>query len=265
MKKTRLTTIALLILWGGSIAAYLYFQNEQPQPVDIQKVALPTILPDTTEPEPHQVLDAPTGKMVLPQLEASDDFMSNALVKLLNNKGLMSIFTNDELIRNIVVTIDNLPREQVSMRIMPIKKALGKFIPIESEDGIVISPENNARYAPYVKFAEAVDPKQLVGLYVQLYPLFQTSYEELGYPDHYFNDRMIVVLDNLLAAPEVDEPTQLVQPKHYYQYADPTLESRSIGQRILMRIGSDNQKVVKGKLNDIKQELTLRMHEQTVE
>lgn len=270
MKKTLLTIIALLILVGGGIAAYRYFQNVQTQPapesqpVDIQEISPPTILPETTKPEARQVLDEPEEKMVLPQLEASDNFMSNALAKLLNNKGLMSIFTNDQLIRNIVVTIDNLPRKKMSMRIMPIKKAPGKFIPMESEGGSAISPENSARYTQYIEFAEAVEPKQLVGLYIQLYPLFQTSYEELGYPDQYFNDRMMVVLDHLLAAPDVDEPIPLVQPKYYYQYADPALESRSIGQRILMRVGSNNERVVKAKLKDIKQELMLRMHEQKI-
>lgn len=262
--------IAILIMIGGGIAAYLYFQNAQPKPepksesVEIQELA-PTILPGSPEPEKRQVLDAPSEKLELPQLKSTDNFMSNALASLVNNKALMNIFINDQLIHNIVVTIDNLPRKQVSMRAMPIKKAPGKFITMESEGDTVISPENNARYTPYIKFAEAIDPKQLVDLYVQLYPLFQETYEELGYLDQYFNDRMIIVLDNLLAAPEINEPVQMVQPKYYYLYADPELESRSIGQRILMRIGSDNEKIIKAKLKDIKQELMLHIHEQKIE
>ena len=271
MKKNILTTVALLILIGGGIAAYFYFQNTQPKPepkpetVEIQEMGPATILPDSPEPVARQVLIAPSEKLELPQLESTDNFMANALGSLVNNKKLMNIFINDQLIHNIVVTIDNLPRKQVSMRVMPIKKALGRFMTMESEGEMVISPENNARYAPYMQFAEAVDPKQLVTLYVQLYPLFQETYEELGYPDQYFNDRMMLVLNNLLTAPEVTEPVQLVQPKFYYQYADPALESRSIGQRILMRIGSDNEKIIKTKLTAIKQELMLHMHEQKIE
>jgi Protein of unknown function (DUF3014) len=268
MKKTLLKTIAVLILIGAGIAAYLYFQKEQPSTpepklVETPEVVPPIVLPEA--PETRLILDAPSEEIELPQLEASDDFMTNALANLLNNKALMSIFINDQLIHNTVVTIDNLPRKQVSMKIMPIKKAPGKFITMESEEGTVISPKNHARYKPYVQFAEAVDPKQLVTLYVQLYPLFQKAYEELGYPDQYFNDRLMFTLNNLLTAPEVQEPVKLVQPKHYYLYADPDLESRSIGQRILMRIGSDNEQVIKAKLKAIKQELTLHMHEQRIE
>lgn len=267
MKKTTLV-IALLILLGG-IAAYFYFQDEQPNPESstavIEEQDLPTVITDDADPESRQVLNTPAEPTELPPLEASDDFMANALTSLLNNKALMAIFSNDQLIRNIVVTIDNLPRKEVSMRVMPIKKAPGKFLAMKSEGQTVIDPKNNRRYTQYVQFAEAVDPKELVELYVQLYPLFQKSYEELGYPNQYFNDRLMVVLDNLLATPDVNEPISLVQPKFFYLYAAPELEARSIGQRILLRIGSENKKLIKTKLEGIKQELTLHMHEQKIE
>ena len=40
--------------------------------------------------------------------------------------------------------------------------------------------------------------------YVRLYPLFQSAYRELGYPDGYFNDRLVFAIDDLLAAPDAD-------------------------------------------------------------
>ena len=103
-----------------------------------------------------------------------------------------------------------------------------------------------------------------MALYLRLYPLFQKSYEELGYPNKYFNDRVIEVIDNLLAAPDIKEPVKLLQPKIVYIYADPDLEGRSIGQRTLMRIGTENEAKVKTKLQEIRQELLLHMHEEAV-
>ena len=75
---------------------------------------------------------------------------------------------------------------------------------------------------------------------------------------------MIEVIDNLLAAPDIKEPVKLIQPKIVYLYADPDLEGRSIGQRILMRIGSENEAKVKAKLQEIRQELFLHLHEEEV-
>lgn len=269
MKKATFKTITLFILIGAGIAAYLYFQHDQtitkPQPVDVPDVKSATLSSDNNEPNTRQILNEPEEEITLPQLESSDNFMAAALEKLLNNKALMGIFINNQLINNIVVTIDNLPRKQVTMRLMPIKKAPGHFLTTESEGQKIISPENQMRYSNYMKLAESIDSTQLVKLYIQLYPLFQQSYEQLGYPNQYFNDRLMVVIDNLLATPEVSEPIPLVQPKFFYLYANAELEKRSIGQRILMRIGLDNAQMIKAKLNEIKQALMLHMHEQKVE
>ena len=56
------------------------------------------------------------------------------------------------------------------------------------------------------------------------YPLFQQAYQALGYPNGYFNDRLVVTIDNLLAAPDVTADVALVRPNVMYQYADPKLE-----------------------------------------
>ena len=129
----------------------------------------------------------------------------------------------------------------------------------------MIGTSNNARYAPYVTIAESVNAKKLVGLYIRLYPLFQRSYEELGYPKQYFNDRVIQAIDDLEAAPDVTEPVKLVQPHVFYLYADSDLEGRSIGQKTLRRMGSQNEAKIKAKLKEIKEELALHMHEVKVD
>jgi len=269
MKKSTLKTIALFLLISIGIAAYLYFQHEQtktaPQSFDIPDIASATLQPEKTEPETRQILNAPEEEITLPQLESSDNFMAATLEKLLNNKALMGIFINDQLINNIVVTIDNLPRKQVTMRFMPIKKAPGQFVTAENEGQKIISPKNQVRYSNYMKLAESIDASQLVKRYIQLYTLFQQSYEQLGYPNQYFNDRLMTVIDHLLATPEITDPISLIQPKFFYLYADAELENRSIGQRILMRIGLDNERIIKAKLSEIRQALILHMHEQKVE
>jgi ABC-type transport system substrate-binding protein len=70
---------------------------------------------------------------------------------------------------------------------------------------------------------DQVDAQKLVATYVRYYPLFQKSFQDLGYPNGYFNDRLVQVIDHLLAAPDVPAPVALTQPKVLYQYADPAL------------------------------------------
>lgn len=262
MKKNIPTIVAVVVFLIG-LAAYLLWQPAPPPPAPVQVQALPPP-PPPPKPQVRQVVEAPPAEAPLPTLADSDNFMFDALAALLGDKSLMKIFRIERLIRNIVATVDNLPQRRAPMRVMPIEPAQGSFLVAGTNGNLTISPKNAARYAPYMKFAAMADTKKLVALYVRLYPLFQQAYEELGYPKQYFNDRLIVALDDLLAAPDIKEPVRLVQPSVHYQFADPDLEARSIGQRIMMRIGSENEATLKNKLRGIKQELKLYMHEKKV-
>jgi hypothetical protein len=95
----------------------------------------------------------------------------------------------------------------------------------------------------------------LLASYKRYYPLYQDAYENLGHPPEYFNDRVIEVIDHLLATPELDGRIALTQPNVQYEFADPKLESRSAGQKALIRMGSDNARAVKNKLRELRSEL----------
>lgn len=256
----------------AAIALGVYFSLHhsapKPEPVRVQAPPPPPPPPPplpSPPPPPEPVVTAPPPPPPLPQLGESDSMVLDALSELVGNKSLMKFFRVDRVVRNIVATVDNLPSRDAPMRVIPVKRVPGIFLVAGGEDNPVISKKNAARYAPYVKIAEAIDTRKLVELYVRLYPLFQDAYAELGYPKKYFNDRLIVVLDDLLAAPNIKGTVKLVQPKVFYLYADPDLEGRSIGQRILMRTGSKNEAILKAKLGAFKQELLLHMSDGKVE
>ena len=146
-----------------------------------------------------------------------------------------------------MATIDNLPRSKVAPRLLPVQPTPGGLSATTAGDNLVIAPDNSARYAHVVALVHAIDTKQLVAVYVHFYPLFQQAYRELGYPDGYFNDRLVAVIDHLLATPSVKTPIALVQPKVLYQYAEPELEALSAGQKAMIRVGPDNAAVLKAR------------------
>ena len=95
-------------------------------------------------------------------------------------------------------------------------------------------------------------------LYVRFYPLFPQAYRELGYPKKHFNDRLMQAIDDLLAAPAMTQPIELVRPKVLYECEDPALQDLSAGQKMMIRIGPENAALVKAKLREIRRELTAR-------
>lgn len=206
-------------------------------------------------PEGEQGAPAPES---LPKLEESDPVVEERLSGLADGGPLLSILRNENIIRHIVVTIDNLPRKAVAQRLLPVKPAEGRLETEKSPKGLAIAERNYQRYAPFVAVLEQVDAKKLVALYTELYPLFQAAYRDLGYPDGYFNDRLVDVIDHMLTAPEPDGPVLVQQPHILYRYADPELENSSAGHKIMIRIGKDNAQKLKGKLRDIREALTQR-------
>jgi Protein of unknown function (DUF3014) len=258
MKKN--LVIASFVLLAAATAAYFYWQHNQPiSPQTDDSLSDTSEVSDTSV---HPVLIDPPVKASLPQLSESDSFIMEALGKSLGDPALMKIFISKQFIQNMVTTIDNLPTMSAPIKVLPVEVAEGSFITSGSGSDLIIDPENTRRYIRYMQVVDAMDTKTLVQLYIQLYPLFQEAYEELGYPNRYFNERLIFVIDDLLATPDIKEPVKLVQPLVVYKYADPNLEARNIGQRTLMRIGSQNAAKVKSKLREIKQQLLLNMQEQ---
>jgi hypothetical protein len=246
----------LLIAIGG--AAY-YFWQRQParEPATVEPTPAPSAAPSAAEPRIEHPIDASSqATQPLPSLAESDAAAREALDALLGASAFDALFRPQDLIRNIVATVDNLPRRNVSLRLMPLKPVPGAFRVAGPESSTAIGVDNAARYAPYVRAMDAIDSTKLVSLYVRFYPLFQQAYADLGYPNRYFNDRVFEVIDHLLATPDAPRSVALVQPKVLYDYADPALADLSAGQKMLLRMGPENEARVKAKLREIKRGLS---------
>jgi DUF3014 family protein len=247
----------LIVIFGvGLVAAIFYyaFPKAQHEPaVQLPPQAAAPAAPP--EPETHFPIPQQAQGTVLPPLGDSDTAVKEAFDGLWSARTTASFFHLKDLVRRIVVTIDNLPRQKLALRLMPVKQPAGTFLVTGGGDDLTIRADNAARYASYVRFADAIDAHKLVALYVHFYPLFQQAYQELGYPKGYFNDRLIEVIDHLLAAPQAPLPVKLVRPKVFYEFADRELEERSAGEKILLRMGNDNASRIKAKLRQIRAEL----------
>lgn len=215
--------------------------------------------PASSPPEPaiqHPVPPTAPTSAPLPDLSASDLGVGAALTQAVGAAAVAAYLVPENLVRHIVVTVDNLPRQKVALDRRPIVPAPGSFLVTGDELHATLDPQNFRRYTPMVDALRAVDMQRLAAVYLHFYPLFQAAYQSLGYPNGYFNDRLVKVIDDLLATPQLDEPIDLVRPNVMYVFADQTLEARSAGQKTLLRMGPDNAAVVKSKLSELRSIIT---------
>jgi hypothetical protein len=258
-----LAAIALIVV-GGPL---LYWWREQaprvPTPPPIAETppappakAEPAIRHPIEDSRAHAGLPESAGDRPLPPLAESDATLREALAALPGGATFERFFHPQDIVRRFVATVDNLPRKSVAAQVRVVKPVDGAFSVTGSEGTMVIGASNASRYAPHVQLVEAVDTKTLVALYVRFYPWFQQAYLDLGYPSGYFNDRLIEVIDMLLATPDISGPVALVQPRVLYQFADPRLEALPAGQKMMLRMGGENASRVKVKLREVRRALT---------
>lgn len=251
---------AVVVIVIVAVAAWWYFTRmpgvdftrHGPEPSGPAKAS--------TAPPPieHPIGEAQTGpapatSTPLPPLDASDDAVARALAAIPGAEGLSELLLARGLIPHIVATVDALPRRSIGASILPVRTPKGVFTVDTSGEHPVLDAKDYARYEPYMKIVEAVDPRTLVTWYVHWYPLFQEAYRQLGYPQGYFNDRLIAAINDMLAAPNARPPVALVAtPDGHYQFADPTWESLSVGQKLMIRIGPEHERELKNKLRSIR-------------
>ena len=248
--------VALLLLGAIGAVVWMLWQPRSvpPAPVATPQPAAP---PPAETAKPRYPIEATVA--ALPPLDGSDGMMLSALQTLMNGGGLGSLLDTRNLIRNFVATVDNLPRRALPTQNLPTRPVGGSFGTMASGKGQVIAEANAARYAPYVKLLQGADIAGLVTLYAQNYPLFQQAYRELGYPNGYFNDRLVEAIDVMLAAPETTGPITLVQPKVFYEFADRDLEQLPAGQKLMLRMGRENAAITKKRLRELRALVTAQV------
>ena len=248
------------IVIAAAIAIGVYYRYYSPVPA-APPAQRPAAAPQQTAPAPapaiqHPVPSAAEQQTPLPPLDQSDPVVRDSLIGLLGKPAVAKFVVPHQVIRDFVVTVDNLPRKKVAAELRPLQPTTGETAVDQQGAATMLSQQNYARYSALMNVIGSTDPKALAAVYFRLYPLFQQAYENLGYPGKYFNDRMVQTIDSLLATPDVSGPIELVRPKVFYQFADPKLEALPAGQKVLIRMGPQNASVIKAKLQQFRAAIT---------
>ena len=265
--------IVILILLGGGWYWWQQRHVVAPPPAVAAAVPTPTAAAPAASPAPaapsapaiqHPIEPQAAASATAPlTLDTADGVMRQALIDLLSTKPVSSWMRTDDFVRRAVATVDGLGSAHSAPRLWPVNPTVGRFVVQRDGETETVGGNNAARYAGFVGFVESVDVTRAAALYRRHYPLFQDAYKELGYPQGYFNDRLVAVLDQMLATPEPSGPLAVrivevkgevasTQPWLRYEFTDPQLEALPAGSKLLLRMGPDNARRVKAKLRALR-------------
>lgn len=269
--------IGAVVLVAAVTASYFWWRSatapapSAPAP-EVAAAPQPAPAPSAAMPAVRYPIEAPVGASAA-QAEAAAAASApavsfkTALDALLGRAAVLQWLQLDDFARRLVATVDNLPREHAAAQLWPFNPTPGRFSPTETPQGAVIGSTNHARYAAFVDWVHGVDSRRAVAVYRSLYPLFQRAYEDLGFPGRHFNDRLVDVIDHLLATPEPAAPLAVhllevkgnvpsLRPWVRFEFSDPELQARSAGQKLLLRVGLANEQRLKAKLAEIRSLIT---------
>lgn len=235
--------------------------SAQPAPAPVEPAATPapadvlTATPPVTDPVAEQAADEGTTdvgaetevatKPGLPALDQSDELVRSELLALKWQPGLASLFVTEEMVRRFVVQVDNIAQGRLLGDQAFFKGLSQDFVARNEQQGYRLDKKNYQRYQPYLELLGSVPPSEVAALYQKLYPLLQAAYQELGYGDAQFDDRLQQAISLLLAAPEVADEPVLTLPSVHYAFADAELEKLGQAQKQLVRLGQANAKRLK--------------------
>ena len=255
--------VIILIVFG--VVGWQYrdqlFGTPESEPAVAAPVPVPTepatdAGPRHPMPEPAPKLSSSGELVPLPPLDDSDAYFLLEIGAAFG-PAIESLLVREAIIDRLVTTVDNLPRGELSGKIRPVGQLREAFAAdIGDDDAVILGISSYARYDALVAQIYYADLDAVYDTYQRFYPLFQKSYERLGYPDAYFNDRLIEVIDHLIATPIPDGAMVLIRPNVLYEFADPDLEALSSGQKVLLRMGPGNAGTTKRLLQKFRDRLT---------
>lgn len=218
---------------------------EQPAPAspaetEIDQAPEPEVIADpvtdVAEPAPEPEAEP------LPSLEQSDPVLKQELLQLNWQPGLAGLINTEQMVRNLVVTVDNLAQQQLVANHPVVAPLDQPFVAKAAADGQTyqIDPATFQRYQPYLSLLESVEPEQMLQIIARYQPLFEQAFTELGYPDLTFRQRLQQALQQFLAIEPITADTTLVRKTVAYTYADPNVENLSDLEKQIIRLGPDN-------------------------
>jgi hypothetical protein len=261
--------VAIAVLLGYVGWAWWQARNAAPPAPPPAAVAEPPAVPPAAPASmaaATPVLETPVPEPKAVEAPLAKESVGESLTRLFGAKPERSLLLADDFVPHFVATVDNLGRAHAPSIVWPVQPTPGRFAVIERDGQLFADPDNGLRYTPFVLMVEKLDPHAAVALYVRLLPLMQQAYADLGFPNRRFHARLMAVIDDLLAAPQVPDLVPLtltevkgsvlsVRPWVRYEFADPALQSASAGQKIMMRVGAVNERRLKAKLQQLRAEL----------
>jgi hypothetical protein len=247
---SRWIVLGAVIIIVGSLLAMWWLGRTRPVP------SPPTF---TNAPDAPVTSLRPKGQpMELPALDASDELLRQAVSALSEHPLLAKLVTPTGVVRAAALAVEQIGNGKTpAIGLKPLRPATHLII-VGSASGPV-DPRSYHRWDGATAALISLPPDQVAQAYVNVKPLFDQAYEELGHVNNDFDRAIVKAIVTLNDTPvPVSDPILLVKPG-YLEHEDPALKALQPVQRQFMLLGPENQRAVLDWLKRLASSLDLKV------
>jgi len=240
--------IPVVVLGMVLIGLYAAFRSGAPVSPD-KPAATPAPAPVATV---AAVSTPAPARLELPPLNASDVMVRGWIAALSANRDFARWLIPDQLIRKFVAAIDNIALGEDPIAHIRHLAPPTRFQAMGPRHALVADPKSYRRFDAFASVAASIDATAAARLYLNLGPLCDEAYAELGHSTGEFHQTLMRALVRLLATPASPRRFDLVRQKVSFAFADPQLEALAPAQKMMIRMGPDNRAKVQAKLEEFR-------------
>ena len=264
--------ISIIIAVIVVISLWFYLDDKQDIPLIVEKeliaevVAVEEIIQQEVIPEVQVVDELPVTELVevppLPSLDESDNWLKEKLPSLTWRNELLKLVIDDNMIRRFVVFTDNFSQGILTYKHSPLTLPSSSFSAIETQNFDESNQQewlwdksSERRFSLYIDLIKSIDSESLINWYLEIKPLIDEAYIELGYPDDKFTDTLQSAITRVLDAELPKSPLRIIRPSVMYKYQDPAIEALDDVDKLLLRLGKENLLIIKSALLEFSEKL----------
>lgn len=228
----RWIAIGLAGVVAGGLLTFWWMSRSQPTPT--------TAAPSATAPEAATPVRPTQQPLDLPTLVDSDAFIRDLVTALSNHPALARLLATPPIVRGMTAGVVQIADGRTPIEWLKVLQPATRLQILGTDTGPV-SPVSYARWNQIIEAMSSVSPVDAAQLYVNVKPLVDEAYLDLGQPDGDFDQTILRAVRMLKDTPAPAVTPDLIRRPGYFDYQDPALRALKPVQKQLLLLGPEHR------------------------
>ncbi|NNN05295.1 MAG: DUF3014 domain-containing protein [Elusimicrobia bacterium] len=234
-------------------AFFMLHQKSAPPPAPVAAAPVPAPAPTPVPAPVAAPTPPPAPEIPLPELAQSDDFLREQAKGLSADPSFAGWLKARHLLSRLVAGTDLIVAGKIPSDSLGFIAPRRRFTAARRGGRLVVGPKSFARYDALASAFSSIDAKGAATLYQKTEPLFKQACQELGDKTCDYRAAFQRAAGEILQTPSPAGDLEVrAKPNGLiYTYADDALERLDPVQKLVLRMGPQNERKVQDKVREL--------------